>query len=123
MLFNMCRKCKTPIPYPKTHCSKCITAHESERADGKRLSNRRYDATRDKKYTRFYKSADWKRLSQSYMQHAVYRCEGDGCNSIATEVHHKKPIQTPEGWLLRLEWDNLMAVCVRCHNKEHNRFR
>ena len=123
MLYNMCRKCKTPVKYPATYCSQCVQVHESEQEHNKRLSGRRYDKTRDKKYTRFYASADWKRLSSAYIQDKAYRCEGKDCTRVATEVHHIKPIQTEQGWLLRLEWTNLMAVCIRCHNKEHNRFR
>ena len=50
-----------------------------------------------------------------------YRCER--CPKLATEVHHIKPIQTTEGWCLILDYNNLLAVCVDCLNKEHNRFQ
>lgn len=50
-----------------------------------------------------------------------YRCEAklDGCQGIAAEVHHIKPIQTAEGWKLRLDWSNIEALCTSCHNKRH----
>ncbi len=54
------------------------------------------------------------------MQDKVYKCEK--CNKIATEVHHKLEIKTVEGWEERLNYDGLMALCGRCHNKEHGRF-
>lgn len=100
-----------------------MAVYKDEQEQNKRASGRRYDQKRDKKYIRFYNSADWKRMSAAYIQDKAYRCEGQGCSRVATEVHHIKPIQTAQGWPLRLEWSNLMAVCIRCHNKEHNRFR
>jgi 5-methylcytosine-specific restriction protein A len=71
----------------------------------------------------FYRSAVWKRTSTSKLASVAYRCEARlaGCTELATETHHIKPIQTPEGWALRLDWDNLEAVCVHCHNWRHNR--
>ena len=42
-----------------------------------------------------------------------------GCQGLATEVHHIKPIQTRDGWDKRLEWENLEAVCTSCHNGRH----
>lgn len=120
MLYNMCSRCRKPITYPKRHCDECVVVVELEREQNTKLSNRRYDSTRDKKYIRFYNSMDWKRLSQSYLQTLGYQCEC--CKGLATEVHHIKPIQTNDGWIERLDWNNLMAVCVTCHNKKHGRF-
>lgn len=118
MLYNMCRKCRRPVKYPAAHCSSCVDQYAQEQIENKRVSGKLYSRTRDKKYIRFYNSADWKRLSAAFLQDKVYKCEGLNCNKVATEVHHMKPIQTHEGWLLRLEWSNLKAVCVSCHNKE-----
>jgi predicted HNH restriction endonuclease len=42
-----------------------------------------------------------------------------GCQILAVEVHHIKPIQIQEGWDLRLDWENLEAVCTSCHNGRH----
>jgi hypothetical protein len=39
-----------------------------------------------------------------------------GCQHIACEVHHVKPLRTDEGWQRRLDWGGLMSVCTRCHN-------
>ena len=127
MLLKECRRCGSYIQYPATYCSICLPIVEEDRArrraDTKREVDRRYNQTRDKKYLRFYNSPEWRRLSTQYMIDVGYRCEGVGCKRIATEVHHIQPIQTPEGWDRRLDYTNLKAVCVECHNKEHGRFK
>ena len=42
---------------------------------------------------------------------------------LAEEVHHLQFIETPEGWLRRLDYDNLRALCHAHHDKRHNRFQ
>lgn len=121
MLYNICRRCQKPTPYPTTVCETCKVGDELDKQERKLEAARRYDKKRERKYIRFYNNKAWKQLSQAYMQAHGYRCER--CDKIATEVHHIKPIQTEAGWLRRFDWDNLMAVCVMCHNKEHGRFQ
>ena len=55
------------------------------------------------------------------MQDEEYRCEE--CKRLATEVHHIKPIQVEKWWKYRLDYSNLEALCVKCHNKRHDRFK
>ena len=57
-------------------------------------------------------------MSRTKLQACGYKCEAglEGCTRLAVEVHHVKPIKTPEGWNERLEWSNLMGVCMNCHN-------
>jgi 5-methylcytosine-specific restriction endonuclease McrA len=97
-----------------------MAEREARIKESKRASDRRYNQKRDPKYLRFYNSLDWRTLSAKYMQDKQYRCEK--CKAMASQVHHKKAIQTPEGWELRLDYDNLELLCTSCHNKEHNRF-
>lgn len=124
MLLKSCSRCGNLIPYGATYCSTCKPIVEGEREarllESRRKSNRRYNKTRDPKYTRFYNCIEWRTLSAKYMQDVGYRCEK--CKTIASQVHHIKAIQTPEGWELRLDYDNLELLCTTCHNKEHNRF-
>lgn len=124
MLYNMCRKCQKPIKYPERYCDNCKVDAKEYRQESERLANRRYNQTRNKKYMRFYKSNEWRRLSAAYMQDRSYMCEfrGKRCTTLATEVHHVDPIQSKTGWDKRLDWDNLMCVCVECHNEIHKRF-
>lgn len=121
MLMKPCARCNKLVAYPTRHCEACAEVVAVEMEQGSKLSNRRYNKTRDPKYLRFYKSREWRTLSQTYMQSARYTCER--CGDVASEVHHIKPIQTDEGWVKRLDWSNLEADCLSCHNKEHKRFQ
>lgn len=127
MILKSCNKCGNLIPYGATYCNRCRpiveAAREARRVESNRKSNRAYNERRDPKYVRFYNSKEWRMLSARYAQDKGYKCESKDCNKIATEVHHKIPIQTPKGWELRLDYDNLELVCKDCHNKRHNRFQ
>ena len=124
-LLKSCARCGNLIPYGLTYCSTCSPIVEAEREarlhESRLKSNRKYNKTRDPKYVRFYNGIEWRTLSAKYAQDKGYRCER--CNKVATQVHHKKAIQTPEGWELRLDYNNLKLLCTRCHNEEHERFK
>lgn len=121
MLMKPCARCGDLVVYPTRHCDKCAGVVADEQEVGTRLANKRYNERRDPKYAKFYKSRAWGTLSQTYMQHAQYKCED--CGEVASEVHHIKPIQTDEGWVKRLDWTNLRAQCLDCHNLKHKRFQ
>ena len=125
MLLKQCPRCKKWIEYGHTYCSVCTPIVEAEREERIRVSklknNRDYNKKRDPKYLRFYNSVEWKALSRKYIQDRHYRCEK--CGALASEVHHKNPIQTEEGWIDRLSYNNLECLCLECHNKSHNRFQ
>jgi 5-methylcytosine-specific restriction endonuclease McrA len=125
MLLKTCNRCGNLIPYGSPYCTTCTPIVEAEREaklqEYKRESNKRYNKTRDPKYVRFYNGIDWRTLSLKYTQDKGYKCEQ--CNKIANHVHHKKAIQTPEGWELRLDYNNLELLCTRCHNERHDRFK
>lgn len=125
MLLKACGRCGNLIPYGRAYCETCTPIVEAEREakiqEYRKRSNRNYNKTRDPKYLRFYNSNDWRTLSLRYTQDKGYKCER--CGKIATQVHHKKAIQTPDGWELRLDYDNLELLCTDCHNIEHDRFK
>lgn len=125
MILKSCNRCGNLIPYGSVYCDTCKPIVEAEREArihvSKLESNKRYNKTRDPKYARFYNGVDWRTLSAKYTQDKGYRCEK--CGAIATEVHHVKAIQTPEGWELRLDPDNLELLCKACHNERHERFK
>lgn len=125
MLLKSCFKCDNLIPYGAVYCDVCRPIVEQEREDRRlessRASNRRYNKTRDPKYTRFYNSTEWRVLSRKRLQDDGYKCVK--CKKIASEVDHIKAIQTPEGWELRLDYDNLQSLCIGCHNDKHERFK
>lgn len=126
MALHPCPRCKRLIPVGLQYCESCRPVVEAEleqrRADMARKKQKAYNRRRDPKYLTFYRSKEWRTLSQVYLRAVGYKCEAHAhpdCTGLAVEVHHKKPIQTPEGWELRLDWDNLEAVCTRCHNVRH----
>lgn len=126
MIQKLCGRCKGMIIYPNTYCEICKDIVDKEKEEIKiknnKKANRKYNSKRDPKYIKFYNSPDWKlRLAPKYMADKGYKCEI--CKSIASEVHHIIPIQTDEGWERRLDYFNLKALCLDCHNKEHNRFK
>lgn len=129
MAVHPCLMCKRLIPVGITYCDSCRPEAEARAAAAverkRKHYNRTYNKRRDPKYLTFYRSKEWRLLSRTYLQAAGYACEAGlaGCSKVAVEVHHTKPIQTEEGWALRLEWDNLEAVCTNCHNGRHQRGR
>ena len=126
MASHPCPRCKRLIPVGIAYCEDCRPVAEAQAAEAierrrafKRAKyNKAYNQRRDPKYGRFYNSQDWRTLSRAKLQDCGYKCQAklDGCQRLAVEVHHIKPIKTPEGWDERLEWDNLMGVCIACHN-------
>lgn len=131
MAVHPCPRCKRLLPVGVAYCEACrpmaeaqaVEAMERKRAYKQRQYNAKYNRRRDPKYLTFYRSKDWRTMSRAKLQSAGYKCQAglEGCSRIAVEVHHVKPIQTAEGWPLRLEWSNLEALCINCHNKRHDR--
>ena len=126
MASHPCPRCKRLIPVGIAYCDDCRPVAEAQAAEAierrrafKRAKyNKAYNQRRDPKYGRFYNSQDWRTLSRTKLQDCGYKCEAklEGCQRLAVEVHHMEPIKTPEGWDKRLDWDNLMGVCIACHN-------
>lgn len=124
MLQKTCSRCGRFVPYGVTYCETCAPVMErliaERREQSKRASNRKYNKTRDPKYTRFYNSKEWRTLSLACLQRDNYKCRK--CGKFASESDHIIPIQTPDGWERRLDIDNTQSLCLDCHNKKHNRF-
>lgn len=125
MAMKPCPKCKRLIPCGLSYCPTCKPIAEAEWEAAKehnaKLRQKKYNSRRDPKYLTFYRSKPWRLTSKAFLQAAGYKCQAklEGCQGIAVEAHHIKPIQTPEGWELRLDWHNLEAVCTACHNGRH----
>ena len=60
---------------------------------------------------------DWQQLSVRFRKEnpLCSECERQGVATAAEEVHHK--ISIADAPWLRLEWSNLMALCVPCHRR------
>lgn len=131
MLMKLCARCQKVIQAPNRYCSKCKAIVDQEVENNKKKSMSRYNKSRDKKYKAFYNSKEWKLLKESYKTKHPY-CEmcqeeakqqGKHTIQLTEEIHHKEPIQTPTGWIRRLEWSNLIALCHNHHDAMHNRFK
>lgn len=72
----------------------------------------------------FYKSKEWKQCREGYLLKVNGRCErclAKGLHVPAKIVHHKiwlseENYRDPE---VSLNFENLEALCQRCHNEEH----
>ena len=129
-VYKACPRCGKIILHGLPYCPDCAPIAEAERQAKRarraeylaRKYNKAYNARRaqdDTKYRRFRNSKEWRATSRAKLQACGYKCEAglEGCKRIACEVHHIKPIKTEEGWDKRLDWSNLMGVCIACHNK------
>ena len=130
MHMKPCPRCKRMIAYGPTYCQDCAPIVEAERVEAQERKaalrakkyNKEYNQRRDPKYAAFYRSKAWRMTSKAKLQACGYRCEAqldEECKRkprLACEVHHRKALKTPEGWEERLEWSNLMGVCIQCHN-------
>lgn len=71
------------------------------------------------KQAAFYHSTAWRRLSRAFLCSKYYICER--CGKPAEIAHHKKYINpgNVNDPAITLNPDNLEALCMECHNKEH----
>lgn len=126
-ILKACPRCRAMIPQGLPYCAKCAPLVEAQREEYRQRNqaarDKQYNRRRDPRYLAFYHSKPWRVTSKAKLSAAGYKCEAalPGCAGLACEVHHIKPIQTPDGWTARLEWDNLEALCTSCHNARHKR--
>lgn len=81
--------------------------------------------SKETKATGFYNSGAWKNTRRDYMQSVgrlCERCLKRGIISSADVVHHKVPLteETVNDLNLSLNWDNLQALCRKCHAEVHD---
>ena len=74
---------------------------------------------------RFYDSTAWKRCRKEYLTKVGYICERCATRGLivpAKIVHHKTYIdpQTITDPKVLINHDNLEALCLQCHNEEHD---
>ncbi len=75
---------------------------------------------------RFYESPEWRRCKATYLEsvnHLCERCLAKGIYEPAKIVHHRIHL-TAENFGdadLMFGFDNLMAVCIACHNDIHGK--
>ena len=69
----------------------------------------------------FYNSSRWLKCKEGFMQSKNYICER--CGGLAYICHHKEHIspQNINDSNITLNWDNLQALCLDCHNAVHGK--
>jgi 5-methylcytosine-specific restriction endonuclease McrA len=70
-----------------------------------------------------YDSRKWRRVRKAYLESKHYICER--CGQPATIVHHKKYLtdSNVENADIAYNIENLEALCLACHNLEHEHFQ
>lgn len=104
----------------KVGCRELIDSYEAYCKIHKGETNRAYNefrSTYDKQYIKFYKSTAWQKKRVQALRRDEYlcrRCKDEfGLITIADMVDHIIP--TKVEWELRLDIDNLQALCNECH--------
>jgi 5-methylcytosine-specific restriction protein A len=77
---------------------------------------------RDLKYTEFYRSKEWDKVRKARLAldtGLCQKCKKEGKITIADMVHHK--VEIKDDWDKRLDIDNLISLCNKCHNSIHKK--
>lgn len=112
MIIKKCTDCGRFFQYNgHSKCPECLKKRSENRRKNDKIYNQKI---RNKESDRFYHSTEWKQMSRLILARSNYRCAV--CGGLATEVHHIKEVRDcPEK---RLDPNNLMPLCTRCHNKQ-----
>lgn len=112
--MNIMKRCNRPgctnyISTSKTYCD------EHKDHNYKQYERIRTSTEEGRQYKRFYDTKAWKELRYQVLLEAGFICEMCKRNE-ATVADHIIP--TLVRWDLRLERDNIQALCVSCHNQK-----
>lgn len=110
-------------PCSQPGCSELIKADntycQKHRKENNSYRNKRYDRKRDPKIKKFYSSSQWQKVRDRYLKKnpLCEICEKKGRTKAAEVVHHK--VEVKENFSKRLDIDNLMSLCKKCHQEVH----
>jgi 5-methylcytosine-specific restriction protein A len=95
----------------------CGQLCEGAYCDEHRIKKHQYD-NRESAYRRGY-DRKWQKVREAYLsqQPLCEMCEEAGITKLADLVHHIVRIRDGGD---RLNKDNLMSLCIKCHDKVHN---
>jgi len=112
-----CNKPGCPNLTTDTYCKEHQVVEDRQRAE----AHRYYDQhQRDKKTAAFYNSPEWRTTRQAVLVRdngLCQECLQDKRIAPADTVHHK--IELKQDWNKRLQLDNLVSLCAKCHNRIH----
>jgi len=75
---------------------------------------------RNTKAKQFYNSTAWRKMREFIYKRDDGLCQPClelGHYTVGDIVHHK--VELMDDWELRLDADNLVTVCIKCHNAIH----
>lgn len=122
--MHQCKEvgCHRLIPYNKSYCPLHEKNHQQfnyySKESNKAYNQQRYNPA-NRKYTRFYKSQQWRKIRKYVIAKSNGLCEEclrHGYINPGKIVDHKIPLRTAYGWIHRLDIDNLQYLCQQCHN-------
>ena len=126
MLYSLCGRCGTRIPYRSKYCDKCLSVVMEEKQHRHKVKSSKYNADRysrdreNNSYRLFYSSKAWREKRKEILDKYDYRCAI--CNELykftpATDVHHILNLR--DHYDLRLDGDNLIPLCNEHHKIIH----
>lgn len=120
--------CHKLVEWPERYCPehKATTIYKpGQRTEKDKERDRRYNLQRysdeNKQYTKFYKSAAWRKVSHLIKlrdQGLCQQCLKEGLVRPGKIVDHIQPLRSSYGWQHRLDETNLWYLCQSCHNKK-----
>ena len=126
MLYSLCNKCGTKIPYREKYCDKCLSVVMEEKQYRNKVKSSKYNADRysrdreNNSYRLFYSSKDWREKRKEILErdnHACVICSELYRITMAQDVHHILNLR--ENYDLRLDNDNLISLCSDHHKMVH----
>ena len=127
MLYSLCNKCGTKIPYREKYCDKCLSVVMEEKQYRNKVKSSKYNADRysrdreNNSYRLFYSSKDWREKRKEILErdnHACVICSELYRITMAQDVHHILNLR--ENYDLRLDNDNLISLCSDHHKMVHS---
>ena len=122
----MCR-CGNIIDYTMKYCDECSKKVLKNKKDNNRQYNKYVRQARDKKYTDFYVSKEWKIVSNvvkdKYKALCIMCLLQDDKVNLYDVIHHVRELKTDEGWEERFNVDEgLVPLCHAHHNELHGNY-
>ena len=127
MLYSLCNKCGTRIPYREKYCDKCLSVVMEEKQHRHKVKSSKYNADRysrdreNNSYRLFYSSKAWREKRKEILErdnHACVICSELYRITMAQDVHHILNLR--ENYDLRLDNDNLISLCSDHHKMVHS---
>lgn len=125
-LKKCCPHCGKVIDYTDKYCEDCSKKAYKSKKENNRIYNKNIRQVRDKQYTDFYVSKEWKRttdiIKAKYNGLCIMCLLKENIINVYDVIHHVLEIRTDEGWEHRLDTDGLVPLCHSCHNEVHSNY-